>query len=384
MCVDDVTKIDRYILLLFLRTVFVCFCSIAGIFVVFHAFTKMDDFVELGQQQDGMVAVMLRFYGPYMVLLFDMTGTIITLLALLFSVGWLRRTGELTAMLAAGISHGRIFKPMIIAALLIITSQLAVRELVLPDMRDALDMKAKHVIDVAEVAVLPEYDNTSGILFEGQAMLPKTKTIRQPSFRLYGDYPGYGDLLMANEAVWMDATKDHPSGYLLKNIKRPQNIDQLASVGTSSRPILMTSRDQPWMSTNQCFVATTISLELLSKDQSSTKLSSIKELAQRVRNPAVRPSKSLDVMLHERVVRLPLDFALILLGLPLVVNRRQRNMFVMIAFAILTVLGFFALKTFASVMGGNGYLVSPAIAAWTPLLVIGPVAYMRLRDVQTL
>jgi lipopolysaccharide export system permease protein len=88
-------------------------------------------------------------------------------------------------------------------------------------------------------------------------------------------------------------------------------------------------------------------------------------------------------MLHERVVRPPLDFALILLGLPLVVNRRQRNMFVMIGFAIMTVLFFFVLKTLAGALGGNGYLISPAIAAWTPLLVLGPIAYVRLRDVQT-
>ncbi|MGB7345330.1 MAG: LptF/LptG family permease [Pirellulaceae bacterium] len=378
------TKIDRYILVLFLRTVFVCFCSIAGIFVVFHAFTKMDDFVEMGQEQDGMVAVMVRFYGPYMLLLFDWTGTIITLLALLFVVGWLRRTGELTATLSAGISHGRIFKPMIIASLMIISVQLANREFVLPQLRDALDMKAKDVKGTAEVDVVPEYDKTSHILFEGHAMIPRTQTILKPSFRLYGDYGDYGDLMMADEAAWSDATADHPSGYLLTNVSRPQDIDRLPSIRTADRPILMTSRDQTWLSTGQCFVATTVEPGLLSKDQSATRLSSIADLAVRVRNPAVRTSTSVHVMLHERVVRPPLDFALILLGLPLVINRKQRNMFVMIGFAILTVLFFFVLKSFANVMGSNGYLMSPAIAAWTPLLVLGPIAYMRLREVQTL
>ena len=58
------TKLDRYILVLFLRTVLICFLSIAGIFVVFHAFTTMDDFVKQGAEQDGMVKVMARYYGP--------------------------------------------------------------------------------------------------------------------------------------------------------------------------------------------------------------------------------------------------------------------------------------------------------------------------------
>ena len=56
---------------------------------------------------------MLRYYGPYMLLLFDWTGAIIALIAFLFTIGWLRRTGELTAILSAGISHGRILRPMI-------------------------------------------------------------------------------------------------------------------------------------------------------------------------------------------------------------------------------------------------------------------------------
>ena len=92
---------------------------------------------------------------------------------------------------------------------------------------------------------------------------------------------------------------------------------------------------------------------------------------------------SLQVLLHERIIRPPLDFSLILLGLPLVVNRRGRNLFVMIGAAMLTVLVFFMIKTLANAMGGGGYLLAPAMAAWLPLLLIGPVAYARLRDVQT-
>ena len=44
---------------------------------------------------------------------------------------------------------------------------------------------------------------------------------------------------------------------------------------------------------------------------------------------------------------------------------------------------YFVLKMAAGALGGSGYLLSPAMAAWLPLLVFGPVAYMRLREVQT-
>jgi lipopolysaccharide export system permease protein len=88
----------------------------------------------------------------------------------------------------------------------------------------------------------------------------------------------------------------------------------------------------------------------------------------------------LRVLLHERLVRLPLDFILILLGLPMILNRHGRNLFVMIAGVSVTVLAFFAIKTISGAMGGSGYLLSPVMAAWMPLLILGPIAYVRLRE----
>ena len=376
------TRIDRYILVLFVRTVMISFCSIAGIFIVFHAFTSMDDLVKQGQAEDGLARVMLRFYGPYMLLLFDWTVAIITLMAFLFTVGWLRRSGELTAILSAGVSHGRIFRPIIIASAAIVLLQLASRELLLPEYRDVLTMKAKDLSGETEQPILAKYDKTNRVLVDGSALITQSRVIREPSFRLDGDYPGFGDLLIARSARWVEANDQHPSGYLIEGVQRPERIDHLPTVGFQGRPILMTSRDQLWLGARQCFFATSVHTDLLQTSQSATRMASVAELVQRVRNPAVHSSTSLRVLLHERIVRPPLDFALILLGLPLVVNRQGRNLFVMIGIAMLTVLGFFAVKTLSGAMGGSGYLLSPAMAAWVPLLVIGPIAYVRLRDVQ--
>ncbi|MFK8110944.1 MAG: LptF/LptG family permease [Rubripirellula sp.] len=376
------TKIDRYILTLFLRTAFICFCSIAGIFIVFHAFTSMDELVKQGQAEDGLAAVMLRYYGPHMLRLFDWTGAIITLMAFLFTIGWLRRTGELTAILSAGISHGRIFKPILLASLAIVLVQLANRELILPAYRETLTMKTKDISGDTEQPILAQYDKMNRILVDGTALSPKSKTIREPSLRIDGDYPGYGDLLVATSARWVDESPEHPAGYLFDGVRRPEHIDQLPSVGVGNRPILMTSRDQVWLGARQCFLATSVDPTLLSSNQTSTRMSSVAELMGRVRNPAVHSSMSLQVLLHERIIRPPLDFALILLGLPMVINRRGRNLFVMIGAAMMTVLAFFVIKTIAGTMGSGGYLLTPAMAAWAPLLVIGPVAYVRLRDAQ--
>jgi len=378
-----VTRIDRYILVLFIRTVIICFLSIAGIVIVFHAFTSMDDLVEQGREEDGLVPVMLRFYGPYLLLLFDWTAAIIALMAFLFTVGWLRRSGELTAILSAGIPHGRIFRPIVVASLVLVVVQLLNRELVIPGYRDVLTMKSKDIGGEVEQPVLAQYDKVNRVLIDGAALLATSEWIREPSLRLDGEYPGFGDLLLAESAKWYPANEDHPAGYLLTGVHRPERIDQLASVGLQKRPIMMTQRDHDWLQPRQCFFATSVHPDLLQTNQSATRMSSVAELLMRLRNPAVHSSISLQVLLHERIIRAPLDFGLILLGLPLVINRRGRNLFVLIGAAMLTVLGFFAVKTLAGAMGSSGYLVSPSMAAWIPLLVVGPLAFVRYREAQT-
>ena len=343
----------------------------------------MDELVQQGQVEGGLPKVLFRFYGPYMLLLFDWTGAIIALMAFLFTVGWLRRTGELTSTLAAGISHGRLMRPMIIASLAIVAVQMISREFVLPYHRDSLSMKAKDISGSTEQSVKAKYDKISRVLVDATSMDGRKGVLNEPSFRLDGDYPGFGDLLLAKSAVWVEANKNLPAGYLLEDVERPLEIDSVSSVFWQKNPVLLTSSDQAWLKPRQCYYVTRVHPDLLQTSESASRRASIGELISRVRNPAIHSSLKLQVLLHERFTRPPLDFALIMLGLPLVVNRKGRNLFVMIAAAMMTVMGFFVVKTLASTMGGSGYLVTPAIAAWIPLLVIGPIAYVRLRDVQT-
>jgi lipopolysaccharide export system permease protein len=221
-----VTQIDRYILVLFLRTFAVCFASLTGIFVVFHAFTNMSDLAELADERGvAITSVMADYYGPYMLLLFDWTGAIISLMALLFVVGWMRRTGELTATLAAGISHGRIFRPMVYAAITIVLVQFASRELLLPNMRDALSMKSKDLSGDAPQPILPSYDKISGILLEGEAIRPRSKQIIHPSFRLDGDYAGFGEVIASESAQWLPESDQHGEGYLMQTVSMPPAMD---------------------------------------------------------------------------------------------------------------------------------------------------------------
>lgn len=378
------TRIDRYILTLFLRTVFICFCSLCGIFIVFHAFTSMDDLVARGQSAGGLVPVMAKFYGPYLLLLFDSTGAIITLMSLLFTAGWLRRTGELTAMLSAGISHGRIFRPMVIASVVIVAVQVVNREIYLPRFAHNLSLKAKPAGGDLPAPILAQYDKVHRVLIDGDTIRAESKIINSPSFRLDGDYGAWGDMIVGTSARWVDATGDRPSGYVIDGVTIPADVDALPPVHFEDKPVAFGRRDALKLTPNQCFLATTIHSDLLQANESARKLASITSLIKRIRNPSVHSAASLAVRLHARLVRPPLDVVLICLVLPLAAGVGRQNLFVMAAAALGTVLLFFAIKMIAAAMGGAGYLITPALAGWLPLLILGPIAHYRYRLIQTI
>ncbi len=340
----------------------------------------MEDLLRQGQQQGSLITVFIRCYGPYMLLLFDMTGAIITLMAFLFTVGWLRRTGELTAILSAGISHGRIFQPIVYASLTIILVQLANRELLLPNYRDSLSFKAKKVFADGEEPISLQKDYMNQVSLDGDGLDVKTNLIHRPNFRLDGDYPGFGEILVADTAQWLEADTKHDAGYLLNDVEFPVAIDELESVGLEDRVILFTPKDFPWLQKGQCFFATAVHPELLRDNKEAKSRASLAALISRMRNPAIFNPPSLEVMLHERMVRVPLDFGLILLGLPIVINRHGRALFFMVGVAMFTVLGFFVVKTIGTTLGSNGIWLSPSMAAWLPLIVVAPIAYVRYRE----
>lgn len=382
ICYRPVTRIDRYILMLYMRTLLICFCSLGGIFVVFHAFSNLEALAALAEAKGGIVQAIVDYYGPYLLVIFDATSPILALMALLFTIGWLRQSGELTSILAAGVRHGRLLRPMLVAALVIVVLGLLNREWVLPHYRAKLGNRPDVDAASAERPLLPCYDRQAGVLIEGQSLINEGKQLVNPAFHLHAAYPGFGNQLTAQRAVWRAADDRHPAGFLLENVGRPAAIDSLASRGMNGRPVLFTAADTPWVEPGQCFVATSVDLSMLEAKGASKKYTPIGDLMRRVRNPAVHTSSKVRVDLHSRLLRPLLDFSLVLLGLPLAVSRGDKNLFVLVGHAVLLVGMFFGIKTLAATMGSSGYVLTPAMAAWVPILILSPLAYARYRSVQ--
>jgi len=92
-----------------------------------------------------------------------------------------------------------------------------------------------------------------------------------------------------------------------------------------------------------------------------------------LRNPSVGFGPDVRVTIHSRFVQPILDIALLFLGLPLVLTREQRNVFSAIAMGGFVVGTFFSVVITCHALGSN-YLLSPALAAWCPLMLFVPLA----------
>ena len=113
------TILDRYLLFTFLRIFVVCFLSFAGLYVVIHLFSNLDELTALSKES-SWAELMWAFYWPRMAELFDKTAPIMALVSGIFSIHLMQRTSELTAIEAGGITKFRALRSVLLAGVVVI------------------------------------------------------------------------------------------------------------------------------------------------------------------------------------------------------------------------------------------------------------------------
>jgi lipopolysaccharide export system permease protein len=368
------TIFDRYLFFLVAKVLLVCFLSMAGLYVVIDSINNMDEFLGLGKQLGGVGSVLIDYYGARIPWFFDRSSALLALIAAMCAVTWLQRTNELTAVMAAGIPKRRVIRPLIVAAVLVAVAAAANREAVLPSVRDRLARNAQNWLGQVAKPVQPVTDYQADILLNGKAVYASQRRIEQPTFQLYQRYGEFGRHVQAQDAFYREAEGDRPSGYLLEGVTEPAKPAELGSVSQDGRPVILTPRDHSWLKPDQLFVASEVGFEQLASGSTWRRYASTWELIAELRNPSLDFGLDSRVMVHARVVQPFLDLSLFFLGLPLVLTRENRNIFVAAGWCFLVVLLFFVIVVACQTLGTIGYLVSPSLAAWLPLLIFAPLA----------
>lgn len=367
------TIIDRYVLREFVRVFVICFLSLAGLYIVFDAFANLDEFMRYSERHGSLLGSMGEYYFYRSIFFFDRTSGILTLIAAMFTVVWLRRYNEWVALLAAGIPGRRVMGPVLGGALLIAVGAAVSREFVIPAIRPQLSRDPKDLLGENAKSLPPQYDNETDILMRGRQTYAANSRIHQPSFGLPLALEAFGKQLVAADAYYKPAEGKRPAGYLLTGVTEPDNLAELASGVVDGRRVLITPRDEPSLKPGECFVVSNVNFEQLTGGRAWRQFSSTRELVQGLQNPSLDFRADVRVAIHMRFLQPVMDMTLLLLGLPLVLTRENRNMFVSVG-QCMGIVGLYVLMVLVCQRMGSSYFINPALAAWLPLMVFGPLA----------
>lgn len=383
--------IDRYVLRQFVQNLLIFFISLTGLYIIIDSFNNLEEFITFAEHNTSLAAarpteelpttagergnlfvIMAAYYGPRAIAFFDRTSGILTLIAAMFTVTWIQRHNELTALQAAGIAKFRVLRPVITAVVLVAALAAVNRELVIPRYKFELSHNAQNLGGSNARDLKPRMDNKTDVLLRGKQMTASQRQIHNPSFLLPSTLDEYGKSLIAEDAFYKPPSGSLPSGYLLVNVTQPM-LDQKPSLKLGDQTVLYTPLDTPGLQPGQCFVASDVSFEQLEDGGSWRQYSSTWELVRGLRNRSLDFGADVRVTIHARLVQPLLDVTLLFLGLPLILARENRNVFRAIGMCLALVLAFMLIVIACNYLG-DAYVVNPALAAWLPLMIFVPCA----------
>jgi lipopolysaccharide export system permease protein len=255
--------IDRYLLREFLQTFAICFLSLTGVYVVFDAFTNLEAFLHCAKGWQ-LFRVLVSYYGFQSIFFFDRTSSLLVLMSAMFTMAWIQRHNEMTALMAAGVSRIRIVAPVIVAGIVITVLAAVNRETLMPRFKDQLAQRPGDLRGNAADEGPFLCDHQTGVILQGKATYAGEGRIEKPDFLLPRTLNAYGNQLVAANAYYRPPSGSRPGGYLLCDVQEPRNLAKKPSLVLEGRPVLLTPRDAPdWLGPQQCFLVSDVTFDQL-------------------------------------------------------------------------------------------------------------------------
>jgi len=369
--------IDRYLLRQFLQTFLICFLSLTGLYIVLDLFTNMYQFMRCGHKSGNVLSFIAQYYGYHTILFFNRISGMLTLVSAMFTIAWIQRHNEMTALMAAGVSRVRVLVPIIVAVAAVSLFSVANRELVIPRYRNEMSRRPQDPLGDMPQGLSSRYDYRTDVVLRGKNTFADQMRIEEPNFLLPATLADYGKQVIADTAFYVPPQGDRPGGYRFEGVREPKDLDTRPSRSLNGKPVLITPRDAPqWLKPGQCFICSDVEFEQLNGDEGAKafkELSSTSRLIDSLRNPSLGYGADVRVAIHLRIVQPLFDMTLLFLGLPLVVTRENRNVFLAMGVSMAVSVAFTLTAIGLQTLGENE-MMEPALAAWAPLMIFVPVA----------
>jgi len=372
--------LDRYTTRLFLKIYLITMICMIGLWLVVDLLKNFDKLTPPDTQNIRMVTVLGQYYGARLLVLFNNLSPVVVLIAVISTISLMRSRNEIVALQSSGVSPLRTTKPLIVASILIALLAAGNREFGIPLFQSNLSRSAQNWRGTEKESIGATFDHKTDILMGGQYAMLENKTIIRPRFHLHRRLGAFPRVIESKSAVYLEATSDHPQGYLLKDVIKPIDISSMQSVQLAGADVIITPAEQTqqtWLAKTDLFVASSLPFEVLVMENTQFHFSSINQLRNRLKNESLDYSANLRVQLHARFVEPILDVTLLLLGLPLILSRKPKKLVISVALGLLIVGLFFGVIVTCHALGATSSSISPSLAAWLPLIILSPIAYFN-------
>ena len=382
--------LDRYILKTFLLSLLISTAALMGIVLILDLVINVNRLFNLSAtaRLTGFWTIFAGLLDYYFYKLFDYFQWIASpaiLVAAAASLVRLNRSREIVGIKAAGVSLYRVMWPMIAVALVLDAFYIVNQELILPAIAvqlarspDDLEIKKEFAVDFIR-------DENNNIIY-APLYDPKTREMRAEAKILDDGTPFYLarvrvfrrdskflplGTIEAEKAAWDPKAQGWrlTGGVRLPPPKEPTLLDR-SPEGPEGDPV--------------DFYASNVGPAEIVRHRASDfyRYMAYGELRVLAEDPMRSNRQTLQVTMHQHVTGPIMNLLLLLLGLPFVAGRDDRNYFSSIGVAIGLIVGVYAMTFAATAFGQQGH-IGALLAAWLPVFVVLPASVLSMEALRT-
>ena len=376
--------IDRYVATSFVKNYLLSFLVLVGMYIVLDLIFNIDEFSELKQKATGIeamigfIAYIADFYFYQIFLYFLHLSGMIAVVAASFTLMRMIRFNELSALLSAGVPLLRVSMPIIIAALVLNGLTWVDQELLIPNMIHKLTRTHDYgtETDARSFRIDAMRAEDGAKLFAARYHPNAERPPRMEMLSIIEQDENYRPIshIRADSATWDEANQQWTldNGWIDHNLS-PESGKSVHSERKYFYKGKITP-DEIMLYRSGNFV------ELLSTQR-------INELLQR---PLSYGRGNLLRVKHTRgVTQMTINMILLLLSISCVLTREPQQLKTAATRAIvltgLLMTAAFAAQELAGQAAPNPILADkwPALMAWLPIFIFGPVSVILLDKVKT-
>ena len=369
---DPVTVVlsilDRYVIRSFLVNYLISLTVLIAMYILIDLFVNLDEFTKGDQPLVEVVANIGNYYGYNLFLYFAQLSGVIILVAASFTLARMQRANELTAILTSGTSLYRVATPVVALGLILNTLWIVDQEVIIPRIAHKLarphgDVEGRRTYGVW---FLNDRDNA---LVSAVKFFPNTQRMRRVVILQRDASNTVTGIIMADWATWNESKRvwelergillgagEEQDGGFGQDVELGKNLVHAYPSDLTPKELILRQAAQ-WI--NYMGIS---QLNALERRESS-------------RRQAIAQVK------HNRFTQPFVNMVLLMLGIPFFLNREPRNLLVNAALSLGVCSSCFVFSFLTQNVIGAAF--HPALPAWLPLIVFGPVAVALLDRIKT-